>query len=88
MSISDDRELQIQYTGREASNFKPGMKVEITIKNEVYTGEVVEPTLSEDTKVYEWSKDAVRFKMDKNPDGVKKDDMVKVKLVLETRKMR
>ena len=84
MSIADDRELQVQYTGREAPSFKPGMKVEITIKNEVYTAEVAEPPSSGD-EASGWSKDAVRFKMDKIPDGVKKDDMVKVKLVLETR---
>lgn len=83
--ISDERELQIEYNGREASNFKLGMQVEVTIGNEVYTGEVVMNPTSVPYEELDKYRETVRFTLDKIPEGVKRGDSARIKLMLEAR---
>lgn len=84
VTLADVNELEIEYVGREAGNFRNGMKVELTVKKETFSGEVIRVPADVPFEEYERYRETVRFRVvGRMPEGVKPGDNVTIKLTLE-----
>jgi macrolide-specific efflux system membrane fusion protein len=84
VTLADVNELEIEYVGREAGNFRNGMKVELTVKKETFSGEVIKVPADVPFEEYERYRETVRFRVvGRMPEGVKPGDNVTIKLTLE-----
>jgi macrolide-specific efflux system membrane fusion protein len=81
VTIADPTVLHLEYKGDSASDFKLGMKVELTINKETYQGEVVLTPTSVPYEQYEKYKDTVLIKPEVLPAGVEKGDRASIRLV-------
>jgi macrolide-specific efflux system membrane fusion protein len=81
VTISDPKILNLEYKGNSAGDFKVGMKVQVTVNKETYSGEVVLTAASVPLEEMEKYKDIVRIKMDKLPEGIEKGDSAEIKLI-------
>jgi len=81
VTISDPNVLHLEYKGSNASDFKIGMKVQVTVNKQTYSGEVVLTAASVPFEEMEKYKETVQIKMDELPEGVEKGDSAEIKLV-------
>lgn len=81
VTISDPKELQLEYQGAQSSDFKLGGNVEVTVDDKTYQGEVVLTASSVPFEEMEKYKDTVRIKLESLPEGVEKGDNAEVKLI-------
>ena len=81
VTISDPNVLHLEYKGNSASDFKIGMKVQVTVNKKTYPGEVVLTPASVPFEEMEKYKETVQIKMEELPDGVEKGDSAEIKLI-------
>ncbi len=81
VTISDPKVLHLEYKGNSAGDFKIGMKVQVTVDKETYSGEVVLTAASVPFEEMEKYRETVHIKMEELPEGVKMGDRAEIKLV-------
>lgn len=81
--IADPSRLQLEYSGDKISEFSLGMKVDVAIDKENYTGEVVMTPANLPLNANGDMKKVIRIKVDKLPDTVELGDYANITLVLE-----
>lgn len=83
VTISDPNVLQLQYKGTNASDFRLGQEVTVTVGDKSYAGSVVLTPSSVPYEELEKYRDTVQIKMEKLPEGVKHGDRAEIKLIRE-----
>lgn len=83
ISVAEEKDLQLQYVGKDADQFVKGMVVEVKINNDVFEGKVVmtpKDVPSEDKDKFE---DTIRMTVKENLEDIKVGDSANVTLVLD-----
>ncbi len=83
--IADPRQLQLQYSGSNNSDFKLGQEVNVKIKDRVYSGEVVMTPANVPIDAPDNMKNIIRIKVEGLPEEVKMGDSAQIELVLDKR---
>jgi macrolide-specific efflux system membrane fusion protein len=83
VTISDPNVLHLEYKGTNASDFRLGQEVGVTLDEQTYTGKVVLTPASVPYEEIERYRDTVQIKLDKLPEGVQSGDRAEIKLVRE-----
>ncbi len=83
VTISDPNVLHLEYKGSNASDFRLGQEVTVTVGDVSDVGKVVLTPASVPYEELEKYRDTVQIKMDKLPDGIKHGDRAEIKLVRE-----
>jgi len=83
--IADPKQLQLQYSGSNNSDFKLGQEVSVKIKDRVYTGEVVMTPANVPFDAPDSMKNIIRIEVKNLPEDVQMGDSAQIELVLDRR---
>ena len=83
--IADPAKLQLQYSGKDNSQLKVGMKVDVSIKNQVYEGEIIMTPDTVPADAEESLKNIVRINVPELPDDVKMGSYAQFSVTLDKR---
>lgn len=83
--VADPRQLQLQYSGSNNSDFKLGQEVNVKIKDKVYSGEVVMTPADVPVDAPDNMKDKVQIAVEGLPEDVKMGDTAQIELILDKR---
>jgi len=83
--IADPKQLQLQYSGSNNSDFKVGQEVSVKIGNNTHTGKVVMTPASVPLDAPDSMKDIVRIEVGELPEEVEMGDSAQIELILDRR---
>ncbi|HHV60336.1 MAG TPA: efflux RND transporter periplasmic adaptor subunit [Clostridiaceae bacterium] len=79
--IIDQKDLQVEYRGDKAYEFKLGMETEIIVSNNVYKGVVVSTPSNMPEELATKIRETVYIKLYELPENVKQGETVRIKLI-------
>ena len=83
--IADPKQLQLQYSGSNNSDFKLGQEVNVKIKDKVFSGEVVMTPANVPVDAPDSMKNIIRIAVEGLPAEVEMGDSAQIELILDKR---